>query len=249
MDPTPAPSPDVTPAQPDTLPPAAPPADPAHAVAPSPTDTHPQPSEPPETHHDAPPPPDTPANTTPPTPPNDNATPAPTAEDILETARCTICKHPKRAQIEEAIRKPGIARETIAERWAVTRHAIRWHTGAHMARREVSPLDRLRSYELTLRRLSVPARGKKVPPTIAMAAIREASSIAETIAKMEQHTPPPSDPFTQHPAWLATLAAITEALSPYPEARRAVVDAIARATQAEPPAPGVSPPSPLASQG
>jgi hypothetical protein len=150
---------------------------------------------------------------------------------------CTVCIHPNREAIDEALVR-GEPNRAIARRVAVTKDALRRHAEAHLpaslvaiaGEREAehgrSLLEQVR--DLQAEALTILASAKETGRlSLALAAIREASRLLELAGKVsgEIDSGPTVNVLSlvQSSDWQLLRARILGALSDYPDARRAVV--------------------------
>lgn len=154
--------------------------------------------------------------------------------------RCTVCDHAARAEIDAALIE-GQSLRDVAERFGgLTAASIHRHRHGHLAQavqlareagdaqRGASLLDQVRALHGRTLRILAKAEAEDDAGT-ALRAVREARGGLELLARLlgELETAP-----TVHVAigseWPALRAAIVAALEPFPDARNAVVQAIAR---------------------
>jgi len=157
--------------------------------------------------------------------------------------KCTICAHPKRAEIDQAI-VDGVPYRAIACRYGVGREAVRRHAKNHVPRtlvkaheaEEVSRADdllaRAREYEAHAVALLEKAAEEDDYGT-ALRGIREARSCLELLARMRGELEREMTVnILQLPEWVAVREAVYRALKPYPEAREALRKELLEASQA-----------------
>ncbi len=159
--------------------------------------------------------------------------------------RCSICGHEKRVKIDKDLLDPAVSLRTIADHWSVSKTAlIRHRDGGHIleklakatAAAEVargdSLLDQLRA--LLTRANATLDRAERVKGKTAVrdrcAALREARETLRLLAQVagELETAPTVNVLITSPEWLATRAALMEALAPFPAARVAAGEALAK---------------------
>jgi hypothetical protein len=153
---------------------------------------------------------------------------------------CTVCSHEKRYEIEERLATRqgtyrGIARTYGVSEDAVSRHVASGHVGqllalaadAERAARADSLLDRieaLQSRTLAILEASEEANEHRT----ALAAIREARGNLELIGEITKELDrAPTLNLHLNPEWVELRTVIVGALDPHPDARDAVVRAIA----------------------
>jgi hypothetical protein len=153
---------------------------------------------------------------------------------------CTICSHEKRYEIEERLATRqgtyrGIARTYGVSEDAVSRHVASGHVGhllalaadAERAARADSLLDRIEA--LQSRTLAILEASEETNEhRTALAAIREARGNLELIGEVTRELDrAPTLNLHLNPEWIELRTVIVGALDPHPDARDAVVRAIA----------------------
>jgi hypothetical protein len=153
---------------------------------------------------------------------------------------CTICSHEKRYEIEERLATRqgtyrGIARTYGVSEDAVSRHVASGHVGqllalaadAERAARADSLLDRIEA--LQSRTLAILEASEETNEhRTALAAIREARGNLELIGEITKELDrAPTLNLHLNPEWIELRTVIVGALDPHPDARDAVVRAIA----------------------
>ena len=151
---------------------------------------------------------------------------------------CTICAHEQRDAIEDAF-IDGSPKRRIASRFGITERAVRHHIRKHLpallalardaerAARADSLLDRIEA--LQSRTLAIlEATEQTADHRVALAAIREARGNLELIGEVtrEQDRTPTLN-LHLSPEWIELRTVIVGALDDHPDARDAVVRAIA----------------------
>ncbi len=149
---------------------------------------------------------------------------------------CTACAHPDRKAIDEAL-ITGLPLREISRRWGVSKDAAsrhRKHVTPALARvvsrrrADAGPESALDRLEELYGRASVvlEAAEREGQASLSLAAIRELRGIVEMLARItgELDDRPQLNVLNVHatPEWLATRDAMLGALSPYPDAARAV---------------------------
>ncbi len=149
---------------------------------------------------------------------------------------CTVCAHPERKAIDEAL-ITGMPLREIARRWAVSKDAAsrhRKHVSPALARvvsrrrADAGPRSALDRLEELYGRASVvlAAAEREGQASLSLAAIRELRGLVEMLAKItgELDDRPQVNVLNvcTNPEWLATRDAMLGALAPYPEAALAV---------------------------
>jgi hypothetical protein len=147
--------------------------------------------------------------------------------------RCTVCTHPDRPAIDQAIvnHKPfrAISRQFGVSKDAVLRHhddhlpeALARAKGAEETARADDLLEQVRALRTKSLQLMLAAETAGDLRT-ALAGIREARACLELLAEMSQAIDRrPTLNLLIAPEWLATRSVLLDALRPYPEARAAV---------------------------
>lgn len=153
--------------------------------------------------------------------------------------RCTVCDHSARAEIDRALASGAKSNRAVAAQWQLTPAAVHRHARSHVASdlrrareaadvaRADSLLDQIRS--LHARTLRILANAEAAgDATTALRALREARGGLELLAKLlGELDDAPSVNVQIDAGWPALRTAILSALEPYPDARRAVAQAIA----------------------
>jgi len=151
--------------------------------------------------------------------------------------RCTICAHPKREEIEQEILN-GVPYSAIARRFNVGRDSVRRHAKSHLPKRLAAAhkaeeaargddlLAKARGYQHKAEQLLLKAEAEGDYGT-ALRGIKEARSSLQVLMHMreqmiEGESAAAARAFLTSPEWIELKQAITRALTPYPEAKRAV---------------------------
>ena len=149
---------------------------------------------------------------------------------------CTLCRHPERAVIEGEL-LAGQPLRNIAEQSGTSPQSLlrhRDHVPQHLAKaheaEQVAAADdllaKVQGLEVDARRIAKAAEDSADLRT-ALAGIRELTRIVELVAKMRGEFQEGSTVnVTVAPEWLALRSRVLDALAPYPEARKAVVEAL-----------------------
>lgn len=152
---------------------------------------------------------------------------------------CTVCSHPERPAIDTAL-VSGASYRTIADRFGPSKTALIRHASEHIpaaisksqeAREEAQALDvvkQLKTINSTTVAILAEARAAKDAETALKAIDRIQRQIelqAKLLGDLDER---PRVNVLVMPEWLAVRTAIIAALFPYPDARQAVVDAVAR---------------------
>lgn len=150
---------------------------------------------------------------------------------------CTVCTHPERAAIDQALVK-GAPNRRIAEEYGVTEQAIRRHLGGHVpealaqaqAAEQTTRADALLEQVDALRShaLSILLKAEKAGELrTALYAIREARETIALLLEVEGRIQRGNVVnVLVAPQWLTIRAVIVQALTDYPEARAAVAAAL-----------------------
>lgn len=152
---------------------------------------------------------------------------------------CTICGHPERAAIDDAL-VSGAPLRNIAERFRVSTTALFRHRSDHLPRtllqarqaeeaasadNLLAQLQALQAKALDLLRKAEAAGDYRT----ALAGVREARGCLELLAELTQQLDRrPTLTLLLAPEWLTVRSALMTALWPYPEARAAVAAALAQ---------------------
>jgi hypothetical protein len=151
--------------------------------------------------------------------------------------RCTVCDHEERASIDAAL-VSGTPLRDIAGQHGVSKSALERHKAghlpAHLAKAkeagEVARADDLLSQvrHLQDRTLAILTTSEDAGELrTALAAIREARGNLELLAKLlGELDDAPKVNILVSAEWVAVRTSMMEALSPYPEARTAVAEAL-----------------------
>ena len=151
---------------------------------------------------------------------------------------CTVCTHPDREAINEAL-VVGASNRALASKCDVSEAAVRRHKGNHLPTKlvmaeqaaEVAEANNLLKQVEDLQRRALAILGKAEDAgelRTALGAIREARGNLELLAKLlGELDDRPQVNVLVSPEWLELRAAIVGALGPYSEARGAVLRAIA----------------------
>jgi len=161
---------------------------------------------------------------------------------------CTVCHHPERAAIDEAL-VTGLTYRNISIRFDIPVMALFRHKQGHlpvtlMQAHEADTVAKADDLLAQLRTLQ--AKAEAILATteqaghlmVALAAIREARSCLELLAKLVSLLKdPPAVLILHSPEWRQVRRALMEALTPFPEARAAVTSALVT-LEASPNGPG-----------
>lgn len=151
--------------------------------------------------------------------------------------KCTVCTHPDRAVIEDAL-LAGVPYRNIAERFGVSIAALSRHQADHVPAHlvkaqeaaEVAQADTLLAQvrDLQARALSILDKAEAAGDLrTALSAIREARGNLELLAKLLGELQQEGTVNIHlSPEWLELRALIIRAVTPYPEAAQAVERAL-----------------------
>ena len=137
------------------------------------------------------------------------------------SVQCMVCRHPEAGAIDEALRDGSTARAVAAE-YALSYDAVTRHARNHLSRRTATlnghaggdPLDELVD--------ALRTRALAGDPVVA----RE-YRLALSAQQAAAHAAAPLVDFTTTPEWTGLRTRLLDALDPFPEARLAVVEALA----------------------
>jgi hypothetical protein len=150
---------------------------------------------------------------------------------------CTICTHPEREAIDEAL-VGGIAFPALVAKYRVSKDSLSRHKANHLPARlvmaqaaeEVAQADTLLDQVRDLQRRALEILDKAEEAgelRTALGAIREARGNLELLAKLlGELDERPVVNLNLSPEWLELRAVIVAALEPHSEAREAVLRAI-----------------------
>src|SRR5918997_3382690 len=155
------------------------------------------------------------------------------AGDLPMPSSCTVCEHPDREAMDEAL-VGGASNRSLASLYDVSEAAVRRHKGKHLpaklvmahAAEEVAQADTLLEQvrDLQARTLAILEAAEETKQhRSALSAIREARSNLELLAKLlgELDERPVTNVLVSA-EWVMVRTAMMEALDPYPRARVAV---------------------------
>src|SRR5215217_2231398 len=150
---------------------------------------------------------------------------------------CTVCEHPEREAIDEAL-VGGASNRSVASLYDVSEAAARRHKSNHLpgklvmaqAAEEVAQADDLLAQVrgLQAKALGILSKAEEAGELrTALSAIREARGNLELLAKLlGELDERPQVNLLVSPEWLELRAVIVGALEPYSDARGAVLKAI-----------------------
>lgn len=149
---------------------------------------------------------------------------------------CKVCTHPEREQVDEAL-AAGLSDREGERRWGFSRAGVARHRKNHLssavqataveATKEAATtaLARLEHLHRRVERVLTLAE-REGKHTLVLQAAREMRQTAELLAKitgeLDERTQVQVLNVSTDPQWLATRAAMLDALQPYPEAASAV---------------------------
>jgi hypothetical protein len=152
---------------------------------------------------------------------------------------CTVCPHPKRARIDEAL-VSGAAIRGLSALYSVSEFALARHRDTHIAAAlaKASAADAAAHGDDLLARLdALAADARRIQQTAeqrgdlrtALAGVRELVRIVELLAELRGELDRRPVVLTSTPEWLALRAMLVRALDAHPPARLAVIAALAEA--------------------
>ncbi len=152
---------------------------------------------------------------------------------------CSVCTHTERAAIDTALALGQLPARRVASLYAVSEQALRRHRATHLPRkladaqavsRTVEAADLLAELkELRTKAMSLLLQAERAGDIrTALAGIREVRATLELLLETqgELDRRPQLNILAVSPDWLAVRSAITAALIPFPEAKRAVVEGL-----------------------
>jgi hypothetical protein len=149
--------------------------------------------------------------------------------------RCTICSHPERETIDEAL-VSGAALSALSAKYRVSEDALGRHKGNHLpaklvmaqAAEEVAQADTMLGQvrDLQSRALTILGRAEEAGDLrTALGAIREARGNLELLAKLlGELDERPVTNILVSAEWVSVRTAMMEALGPFQQARVAVAE-------------------------
>ncbi len=152
--------------------------------------------------------------------------------------RCSICDHPNRTAIDQALVGGSESLRSIADRYGLTKSAIIRHRDHHLPEhlaqaqqaQEVLQADQLLTQvqALQVKALGILSRAERAGELrTALGAIREARANLELMAKLVgQLHPEEAVGISLSTEWVTLRATILAALVPFPAAHEAVVHAL-----------------------
>src|SRR5271157_3082052 len=154
---------------------------------------------------------------------------------------CTICAHLQRAQIDAALLARTVPRSQLSAAFRVSQDALDRHAYHHLpatlaqahAAAEVARADTLLDQVRDLQRRTLAALDRAEAAgdlRITALLLREARGcltlLARLTGELDSKHREAARSLIDNPEWIITRRALTDALAPYPEARRAVVEAM-----------------------
>jgi hypothetical protein len=151
--------------------------------------------------------------------------------------RCTVCTHPDRESIDEAL-VGGTALSALSAKYRVSEDAVGRHKGNHLpaklvmaqAAEEVTQADSLLDQvrDLQDKALDILAKAEEAGELrTALGAVREARGNLELLAKLlGELDERPQVNILVSPEWHSLRTKLLYALNPYPEARGSVLRAL-----------------------
>jgi len=153
--------------------------------------------------------------------------------------QCTVCAHADTKKINEQL-VGGATLDTLANTYKLTKAALQRHQKNHIPAQlvkaqyaqEIAAADSLMERVTSLNRKAEDVYRRALDAenlTAAIAAVREMRGITELYAKITGELQAQTvNNIIVMPEWVSLRSAILAALEPYPEARRAVVEAVGR---------------------
>jgi hypothetical protein len=139
---------------------------------------------------------------------------------------CTICISPSAGAINELLRS-GRPAQVVADEFGVGHRSMQRHAKAHLGR--LVALTPIATNDVLvgdpLEELVVALRGRALAGDPVVAREYRLALAAQTVA---MHATAPRRDLASEPEWIAVRTNMLKALQPYPEARRAVADALAK---------------------
>lgn len=144
-------------------------------------------------------------------------------------ASCTVCRLPSAGSID-ALLASGRSVRSLAVELGLSRDALGRHARGHRGRRTASPSSSSPATSDAppdpLHELVVALRGRALAGDPGLA--RE-YRLALAAQADERHAAPPRTDLASEPEWIALRTLMLQALEPYPKARLAVAEALAKA--------------------
>ena len=155
---------------------------------------------------------------------------------------CSICSHPERAEIERRL-LGGEALRKISGTTGTTPQSLMRHRDGHMSRSITAAVQRERQADADkhdddllgeLKTLTQQVKGlaaaayKNGDIRAAVAAVTSAAKMVETRAKLTGQIAPTTVNVLVSAEFKTVQVALLGALEPFPDAKRAVIDALAR---------------------
>lgn len=156
---------------------------------------------------------------------------------------CTVCAHPRRAEIDQALAAGQTANTVLSSQFVVTEQALRRHKAQHLpaalvkaqAVQEVAQADdllvqvrRLQGVTLSILRQAYDAQDLRTALQAVGQARQNLELVGRIVGELEAERVQVAV-LVQSPDWLRLRGAILTALDPYPDARLAVVEALKHA--------------------
>jgi hypothetical protein len=149
---------------------------------------------------------------------------------------CTVCSHPERAAIDQAL-VGGVPNLRLAQQYGLSESAVWRHKAEHLpealaqsgAAKEIARADLLIQQVEGLRNKAVAIllRAEQAGELrTALYAIREARETLALLLEVEGRLDRRPVNILIAPQWLELRAVLIQTLAPYPEARMAVVEAL-----------------------
>jgi transposase-like protein len=147
--------------------------------------------------------------------------------------QCKVCEHPERRLIDIAIGK-GASLASLSRRHDLSEDALSRHRAVHTDGKQEQGIDpgELLAALIENKRLAEELAATAEEHKDRIAALREVRQSTDSIARLTGASSK-ANMKNLIPFWSKLKVAILDALKPYPEARRAVLDALERAELGE----------------
>jgi transposase-like protein len=150
---------------------------------------------------------------------------------------CQVCTHDQREANDRALVRPDASAAAVARQFGLHERAMRRHVEKHLLKamaysptaREVAHADDLLSQVKALRTKAISLLVKAEQAgdiRTALAGVREARATLELLLRLEGELPDQQINIVLSPEWSQLRAVILAAVSPYPDARTAIIAAI-----------------------
>jgi hypothetical protein len=152
--------------------------------------------------------------------------------------KCSVCKHPKRAEIDRLLLSGEGTNRSIAKDYGLNHNAVQRHRSRHIApalvkakeHREIIEANSVMGDVQMLRTRAIALLDQAESEgdvKLACTALREVRGIIELLAKVSGELETKTEiNIIQNNTWIEIRTCVIDALKPYPEARNAVVHAL-----------------------